>query len=41
MNKRVKNALEISTCEIISQVLTIPTYSWLNSNNLRNFDQMA
>jgi len=36
-----KNALEIPTCEIISQVLTISAYLWLNSNNLRNFDQMA
>jgi len=41
MNKRIKNALEISTREIISHVLTIPAYSWLNSNTLRNFYQMA
>jgi len=41
MNKRIKNALEISTCQIISQRLTIPTYSWLNSNNVRNLYQMA
>jgi len=34
-----KNALEIPTCEIISQVLTIAAY--LYRNHLRNFDQMA
>jgi len=40
-NKRIKNTFEIPTCEIISPVLTIPGYLWLNSNHLRNFDQMV
>jgi len=36
-----KKVLEIPTSEIISHVLTIPAYLWLNSNHLRNFYQMA